>query len=101
VSLAPVGALLNPNARLPILGDDPRNPEGRKVFSVAPVEDAGQLRGYVYVILSGETQESTAELLRGSYILQLGPHGTLALLAQADTDLDALAARLQGAIVSA
>lgn len=28
-------------------------------------------------------------------------HGTLALLAQADTDLDALAARLQGAIVSA
>ncbi|MGH8473237.1 MAG: sensor histidine kinase, partial [Gammaproteobacteria bacterium] len=80
VSLAPVRALLNPNARLPILRDDPRNPEGRKVFSVAPVEDAGQLRGYAYVILSGETQESTAELLRGSYILQLGAWAIVACL---------------------
>ncbi|MFH0352415.1 MAG: sensor histidine kinase [Chromatiales bacterium] len=80
VSLAPVGALLNPNARMPVLGDDPRNPEGRKVFSVAPVEEAGRLRGYVYVILSGETQESTAKLLRGSYILQLGAWAIVACL---------------------
>lgn len=59
VDLAPVRLLLGGGA-LPVFGDDPRNPEGRKVFSAAPLQLAGRDAGYVYVILQGESRESLA-----------------------------------------
>jgi signal transduction histidine kinase len=37
-----------------VYGDDPRS-DGRKVFSAAPLRVDGQLRGYLYIILQGET----------------------------------------------
>lgn len=59
VDLAPVRRLLDGGA-LPIFGDDPRSPDGRKVFSAAPLKAAGRDAGYVYVILQGESRESLA-----------------------------------------
>lgn len=59
VDLAPVRRLLGGGA-LPIFGDDPRSPDGRKVFSAAPLKAAGRDAGYVYVILQGESRESLA-----------------------------------------
>lgn len=59
VDLAPVRRLLGSGA-LPIFGDDPRSPDGRKVFSAAPLKAAGRDAGYVYVILQGESRESLA-----------------------------------------
>lgn len=71
VSLAPIGSFLR-GARLPLYGDDPRDPSGRKVFSVAPVGSAAAARGYVYVILGGETFQGIASMLAGSYVARTG-----------------------------
>jgi len=64
VSLAPVEAFLA-GKRLPIRGDDPRDVERRKIFSVTRVDD-----GYLYVILGGEQHESAMSHIRASWILQ-------------------------------
>lgn len=71
VSLGPLKKFLDETGSFPILGDDPRDPERKKVFSVAPVPLKGQIEGYLYVILGGEEFESIAQLLQGSYILRL------------------------------
>lgn len=68
VDLEPLRSVLRGDGKYPILGDDPRDPRGKKVFSVArlPRRD-----GYLYVILGGEEYESMTTLLQGSYILRL------------------------------
>lgn len=65
VALQPIRALLD-GAALPILGDDPRSREGRKVFSAAPVVVNGRPAGYVYVVLVGEQRQMLAEDLAAS-----------------------------------
>ncbi|WP_347901891.1 HAMP domain-containing sensor histidine kinase [Pseudomonas purpurea] len=60
VDLAPLQRLLNGDA-LPILGDDPRSPDGRKVFSAAPLRVNGQPAGYLYVVLLSEEHDRLAE----------------------------------------
>ena len=72
VNLAPVQAFLNKQLRLPIIGDDPRDSERKKVFSVAPIGLQSNPQGYLYVVLAGQQLESVASLLQGSYILRLG-----------------------------
>jgi signal transduction histidine kinase len=59
VDLAPVRQFLA-GTMLPILGDDPRNAEARKVFSAAPVNVNGRDVGYVYVVLAGEDRDAVA-----------------------------------------
>lgn len=69
VDLEPILRFLSEDAG-PLYGDDPRHPERRKIFSVAPVLDHGELAGYFYVILGGEQYDAAAESLRTSYILR-------------------------------
>lgn len=71
VSLTPVRRFLASPEPPPTLGDDPRNPGVRKVFSAATVMVAGKVQGYLYVILGGEEYDSVAERLQQSYILRL------------------------------
>ncbi|OGP78475.1 MAG: hypothetical protein A2Z13_04895 [Deltaproteobacteria bacterium RBG_16_64_85] len=71
VSLAPLRQFLAGQDTFPILGDDPRSPERRNVFSVAPVPVEGPVEGYLYVILSGEEFETVSRMLQGSYIVRL------------------------------
>ncbi len=71
ISMAPIAAFMQHAAALPILGDDPRDPEGKKVFSAAPVKSNGRIAGYLYVVLAGQEYQSIAGLLHGSYILKL------------------------------
>ena len=52
IDMAPVQAFFTGSAS-PVYGDDPRSPDGRKVFSAAPLRVDGQLRGYLYIILQG------------------------------------------------
>lgn len=62
IDMAPVQAFLTGSAS-PVYGDDPRSPDGRKVFSAAPLRVDGQLRGYLYIILQGETFNQLAAAL--------------------------------------
>lgn len=71
VSLTPVREFLAGKEAFPILGDDPRSPGRRKIFSVAPVPAEGPPEGYLYVILSGEEYETVSRMLQGSYIVRL------------------------------
>ena len=53
VDLQPIHSALN-NPHYPIYGDDPRSIDAKKVFSVSPMRQDGQIKGYLYVILLGE-----------------------------------------------
>lgn len=53
VDLRPIQTALS-SRQYPVYGDDPRSPNGKKVFSVAPMRQDGQIKGYLYVILLGE-----------------------------------------------
>jgi two-component system OmpR family sensor kinase len=72
VSMDPIHSFLGDDLPLPILGDDPRNPDGHKVFSVAPVGDKGDPDGYLYIVLAGQQWDSAIAVLQGSYILRAG-----------------------------
>ena len=56
VDLAPVRRFVD-GAMLPILGDDPRSPDGRKVFSAAPLQVQGRDVGFIYVVLLGQAHD--------------------------------------------
>ncbi|MBN3810633.1 HAMP domain-containing sensor histidine kinase [Paraburkholderia sp. Ac-20347] len=77
VDLQPVRRFLA-NEPLPILGDDPRSNDARKVFSVAMVPGAdGHPAGYIYVVLIGEARDALASRLAQSTVLRT----TLGLMA--------------------
>ena len=65
VNLAPIRRFLA-GGRLPIKGDDPREPGQPKIFSVVAAPNGG----YLYVILAGEQYRSAMQQLRTSWILQ-------------------------------
>jgi two-component system OmpR family sensor kinase len=65
VALGPILSFLSGD-RLPIRGDDPRDPSRRKIFSAARLDATH----YLYVILGGESSDSAMAQLRRSYILQ-------------------------------
>jgi signal transduction histidine kinase len=71
VDLEPVKRWLGDDLTIPLVGDDPRDPERKKVFTAARIPKQGELEGYLYVILGGEIYENVVQKLKGSYILQL------------------------------
>lgn len=72
IDLGPVRQFTSGNQPLPIFGDDPRSPTGRKIFSAFAVMENDVLQGYLYAILGGEKYDSAAGLIQGNYNLQLG-----------------------------
>jgi two-component system OmpR family sensor kinase len=80
VSLGPLKRFLSKGENLPVLGDDPRDPGRKKVFSAAPIPPEGPVKGYLYIILGGEEYDSVAGMLRSSYILRLSMWGAVAAL---------------------
>ncbi len=71
VSLDAIRAFLAADESLPIYGDDPRDPQGRKIFSAVPILDQGRLQGYLYVVLGGEAYDTFAGMFERSHILRL------------------------------
>jgi signal transduction histidine kinase len=97
VSLEPIRPFLAGSSTFPILGDDPRDLTGKKIFSVYPVplypdtpgklqetaavqseldgqgssDRIGPSQGYLYIVLASEEYDSVADMLRGSYVLRL------------------------------
>jgi signal transduction histidine kinase len=70
VDLAPIRRFIAGDA-LPILGDDPRSIDGKKVFSAAPLQMNGQPpTGYIYVVLLGEEHDALAARVAASSVLR-------------------------------
>jgi len=72
VDMVPLKKFINGTDNLPILGDDPRDPNRKKIFTAAPIHSQGIFQGYLYVILGGEEYDSVFQRLERSYILRLG-----------------------------
>ncbi|SFR53287.1 Signal transduction histidine kinase [Robiginitalea myxolifaciens] len=70
VDLDPVNEFLAAGGKEYILGDDPRNPGRKKIFSAAPFESEGQ-RGFIYIILAGEDYAAAGAGIFGSYASKL------------------------------
>lgn len=81
ISLGPIQEFLEPDAKLPIVGDDPRSDDRRKVFSVAPIHGADGHEGYLYIIIGSEEQRSILRGVVESEILRLASLWTVAILA--------------------
>lgn len=61
ISMVPLQTFLS-GSSWPVYGDDPRSLDKQKVFSVTPLRQGGELRGYLYIILQGEEFNSLAEV---------------------------------------
>jgi signal transduction histidine kinase len=81
VSLESIRDFLNDSASFPLLGDDPRSHDRRKVFSVTPVPSADAPQGYLYVVLRGEMYDSVDAFAKGSYFARLSAWAVAATLA--------------------
>jgi signal transduction histidine kinase len=81
VDLAPLRRIFA-GAPLPVVGDDPRSSDARKVFSAAPVRVDGKDAGYVYVVLQGEALDALVAASSANNALRttLWAMGTVALL---------------------
>tara|TARA_Y100000782_G_scaffold115365_1_gene157309 strand:+ start:8027 stop:9499 length:1473 start_codon:yes stop_codon:yes gene_type:complete len=80
IDLTPVEAFIATGGEKYILGDDPRNPGKKAVFSATEVKENGQLLGYVYLVLASEEYEHVSGTLWGSYMLQIGTRTFLVTL---------------------
>lgn len=69
IDMAPIRRFMN-GGDLPILGDDPRQTNTQKPFSVAHIEIMGRKHCYLYVILGSEQYASVAGMIGDSYIIQ-------------------------------
>lgn len=72
VSIAPINEFIATEGKECVLGDDPRYPGAEQIFSAAPIEENGEILGYVYVVLAGEKYQSVASSLFIDYVTMLG-----------------------------
>ena len=80
VSLDPIRQFLGDTKNSIIFGDDPRNPDEKKIFSAAEVWENGKLTGYVYIVLASQEYASTSHTVLGSYILGLSIRSVIIIL---------------------
>lgn len=71
VSLLPIKEFLNGSSVYPLLGDDPRDHDRLKPFSVTPIPDQKKQKGYLYVVLQGEDFVAAYEQQAQNTILPL------------------------------
>lgn len=74
VNLAPVNEFIATEGQSYILGDDPRNPGEKKVFSAAHFK-VDNSEGFIYIVLAGKDYLLTRQALFNSYFLKLGIGG--------------------------
>ena len=74
IDLNPINQFLSQdhNHRYPLMGTDPRRPEGGKIFSVAPLIEED---GYVYVLLATREGDSIINTVQNSTVLRLSIWG--------------------------
>ena len=71
VSLGSIEPFLDEREAYPILGDNPRDIDRPKVFSVARIPAEGPLQGFLYIVLADEVQDSVTAMVESSTILRL------------------------------
>lgn len=77
VSLEPIIRFLSTRPRFPIFGDDPVDPENRKIFSACPIPVSGPEEGYLYIVISSGGMDSPLAMFRGSNIAKLSVYAVV------------------------
>ncbi|MFH1121987.1 MAG: HAMP domain-containing sensor histidine kinase [Bacteroidota bacterium] len=72
IEIEPVTEFIKTKGSDYILGDDPRNPGKKTVFSATTVHENGVLMGYIYIILVSEQYDNVTSALLGSYWMRVG-----------------------------
>jgi signal transduction histidine kinase len=80
VDLAPVQDFLETSGQKYILGDDPRNPSKKTIFSATQVVENDELMGYVYMVLASKQYTTVTQALINSYWLRVGTNTFLLTL---------------------
>ena len=71
VSLDAINTLLQGDPVMPVMGDDPKSLDGKKVFSTFPIENNGKRLGYIYAVLGSERFDHISQMLQQSYIMRI------------------------------
>ena len=71
INLTPLKHLIANQSATPVYGDNPRNPDQQKIFSVAPVFNNNTLQGYLYVIIGGEAYDTSLNHIKSNDSLLL------------------------------
>ncbi|KAA3617888.1 MAG: sensor histidine kinase [Calditrichaeota bacterium] len=71
INTTPIKAFLSKTRHvpLPIMGDDPKTPDKKKVFSATEINLGPDKKGYLYIILGSELYDTVMSGVGGSYIL--------------------------------
>jgi signal transduction histidine kinase len=82
VDLAPVRQFISQSGKRPILGDDPREGNARRIFTAAAAGPADQPTGYIYAILDSGARQRLSERAWPAYLQEIAGAGLgLVLLA--------------------
>jgi len=71
VSMKPISSFSSGETRFPILGDNPRDPSVKRIFSVCPIPVSGEVQGHLYITLGEGELETITGMLKGSYIVNI------------------------------
>jgi signal transduction histidine kinase len=80
VSMEPIFLFSEAKARLPILGDNPREPSVKRIFSSCPIPVSGETEGYLYITLGEGELETITGMLRSSHIVNISIYAAVASL---------------------
>ena len=70
VDVAPLHAFIGNDFVLPLLGDDPKDRDEKKIFSAAYVEPTNPAMGFLYVILGGSEYDLVAQRVQSGLLLR-------------------------------
>ena len=85
ISTDPIDEFIETGGQKYILGDDPRNPGEKTIFSATRVDQDGEFLGYIYIVLASEKYENITAAVAASYWLKLGLNAFIITLLAAFT----------------
>jgi signal transduction histidine kinase len=76
LDLEPIKQFVAEKGKKFIMGNNPRNPDAHTTFTAAEVFEEDILRGYLYIVISGEEFSNAAQFVFGSFMLRLALRST-------------------------
>jgi len=76
VDLEPVKKFVAEEGKEFVMGNNPRDPKAHSTFTAAEIREGNLLRGYLYIIISGEEFNNAAQFVFGSFMLRLALRST-------------------------
>jgi signal transduction histidine kinase len=70
VDLEPINAFIGQVNQRVIVGDDPKQPNKKKIFSAAPIFNMGEVYGYLYAVIGSQARERVEADVFGPKLVQ-------------------------------